>query len=367
MRKISYFQQRCGFLFFVGLVLAFSGFLSAKAAAEIPYYKGKVITFVVPSSAGGGTDVSARLIAQHISKYITGKPRIVIRNMPAAGGVVGANHVWHARPNGRTCLVTAGKTAMENILRSKGTEFKLQEMYPVYSNSTGRIYYSKPGLINKPKDIMTAKGLIFGHGAATSGTTSGFIWAKELLGFEVEKMVLGYAGGSNARLAFISGEINLCGETTLGYYGSIKSYVERGEAVPVFQGGLLDSAGNLVRENAAPGVPTPAELYKEVYGKAPGGPVWEAYKLVVGSSTYNKTLLLPPNTPAEYVDIFRKAAAKMVKDPKFLEEAEKINPGSPHIVGGELVSGYAQGVSGPPKVIRFMKKLLTRKYGVVFD
>jgi tripartite-type tricarboxylate transporter receptor subunit TctC len=240
-------------------------------------------------------------------------------------------------------------------------------MFPIYSNSTGRVYYTKPGLIAKPKDIMTTKGLIFGHGAATSGTTSGFLWAKELLGFEVEKMVLGYAGGSDARLAFLSGELNLSGETTLGYYSSIKSYVKKGEVVPVFQGGLLDSEGNIIREKAAPDVPTPAELYREVYGKAPSGLTWEAYKLVVGSSTYNKTLILPPNTPAEYVDIFRTAAAKMVKDPKFLAESQKMNPDSPHIIGKELVKGYPKGVSGEPEVIEFMKKLLSEKYSVVFD
>ena len=351
----------------VVLILMFSGLLGGKTVAAAPYYQGKVITFVVPSSAGGGTDVSARMLSKHVAKHIPGNPRIVVRNMPAAGGLVGGNYVWHAKPKGLTCLVTAGKSVMENILRSKGTEYKLQEMFPVYSNSTGRIYYCKQGLISKPKEIMTAKGLIFGHGAATSGTSSGFIWAKALLGFEVEKMVLGYAGGSNARLAFLSGEINLSGETTLGYYSSMKSYVEKGEVVPVFQGGLLDSEGNIVREKAAPDVPTPVELYQEINGKAPSGLTLESYKLVVGSSTYNKTLILPPNTPAEYVDIFRKAVAKMVKDPKFLAEAQKMNPNSPHIIGKKLVRGYPKGVSGDPEVIEFMKKTLSQKYSVAFD
>ena len=367
MPKKPFLSWKCVLALCVAVLVVSGSFLSGKAAAETPYYKGKVITFVVPSSAGGGTDVSARLLARHLAKFIPGDPKVVVRNMPAAGGLVGANYVWYAKPNGLTCLVTAGKTVMENFLRSKGTEYKLQEMFPIYSNATGRVYYSKPGLIARPKDIMTTKGLIFGHGTATSGTTSGFLWAKELLGFEVDKMVLGYSGGSDARLAFLSGEVNLSGETTLGYLSSIKTFVQKGEVVLVFQGGLLDADGNLVREKAAPDIPTPAELYLEVYGKAPGGPVWEAYKLVVGSSTYNKTVLLPPNTPAEQVAIFRKAAEEMIKDPKFLKEADKMNPDSPHIVGKELARGYPLGVSGPPEVIEFMKELLIQKYKVVFD
>ncbi len=351
----------------VALALMLSGLPGGEAASAAPYYQGKIITFVVPSGAGGGTDISARMISKYLSKYLPGTPKIVIRDMPAAGGLVGANYVWHSKPNGLTCLITAGKTVVENVLRSRGTEYKLEEMYAVYSSPTGRVYYCKPGLITGPTDMMTAKGLIFGHGAATSGTTSGFLWAKELVGFEVQKMIFGYEGGSAARLAFLAGEINVSGETTLGYYSSIKSYVEKGEVKPVFQGGLLDSKGNLIREKAAPDIPTPAELYQKIHGRSPSGLVWEAYKLVAGSSTYNKTVLLPPNTPKEYVDIFRKASIEMVKDRAFLEESERMNPGSPHMVGEELAIGYPKGVSGPPEVIQFMRKVLTQKYDAVFD
>ncbi|MDI7260080.1 MAG: tripartite tricarboxylate transporter substrate-binding protein [Thermodesulfobacteriota bacterium] len=367
MQKLNTLLWQSNLSLIVVFALILSGLLSGEAASAAPYYQGKIITFVVPSGAGGGTDISARMISKYLSKYIPGNPKIVIRNMPAAGGLVGANYVWHAKPNGLTCLITAGKTVMENILRSKGTEYKLEEMYAIYSSPTGRVYYCKPGLITGPNDIMTAKGLIFGHGAVTSGTTSGFLWAKELVGFEVQKMVFGYEGGGAARLAFLAGEINISGETTLGYYSSIKSHVEKGEVKPVFQGGLLDSKGNLPREKAAPDIPTPAELYQKIHGRSPSGLVWEAYKLVAGTSTYNKTVLLPPNTPKEYINIFRKAAIEMVKDPKFLEESERMNPGSPHIVGEELASGYPKGVSGPPEVIQFMRKVLIQKYGVVFD
>lgn len=54
------------------------------------FYEGKTITFLVGSSAGGGTDLTARVIARHIEHYIPGKPRIDVANKPGAGGMIAA-------------------------------------------------------------------------------------------------------------------------------------------------------------------------------------------------------------------------------------------------------------------------------------
>ena len=58
---------------------------------------------------------------------------------------------------------------------------------------------------------------------------------------------------------------------------------------------------------------------------------------------------------------------KMVKDPKYLVEYEKQNPGSPQLFGASLVKSWPDGVSGPEDVIEFIKKTYTDRFGVVFD
>jgi hypothetical protein len=241
-------------------------------------------------------------------------------------------------------------------------------MPPIYASSIGTVYFSRRGLMKEPKDIMTVKGLVFGHDAPTGGITSGFIWAKELLGFQTEKMIFGYSGSGAARLAFLSGEVNFSAESTLGYNTVMKSYVGKGEVVPVFQSGLLDAEGNVVKETSAPPIPTPVELYQQIYGKQASGPVLDAYKVVVGGSrTYAKTFVLPKGIPAEILSILHKAVAEMVKDPKYLDEYEKENSGSPHLLGATLIKGYPVGVSGPKEVIELIKKTYTERYGVVFN
>ena len=133
----------------------------------------------------------------------------------------------------------------------------------------------------------------------------------------------------------------------------------------IFQTGIYDDEGNIIRE--IPDAPTVPELYEQVHGKKPSGPVWEVYKLVVGTRTYGKTLLLPPNTPEEITKIYSDATLKMVKDPKFLKEAEKLIPGTPHFFGEKLARNYPKGVGGDPKTLKYMKKFYTEKHGVVFE
>ncbi|MDI7258770.1 MAG: tripartite tricarboxylate transporter substrate-binding protein [Thermodesulfobacteriota bacterium] len=346
----------------VAIGLVFGVLANVKAAPSGPYFQKKVIIFVVPFPAGGGTDVWGRMIARYLGQYIPGNPKIVIRNMPGAGTIIGGNTVWNSKRNGLTVLATSGGVVMENITRPKGIEFKLQEMYPMYSSPIGLVYFAKAGLAKEPKDVFTAKGLIFGHMPPTGGVSSGFVWAKELLEFPTEKMILAYSGSGDTRLAFLSGELNCTGDSTFGYNAAMKPYADRGEIVPIFQSGMMDENGNIVREPAAPNVPTAPELYEQVYGKKPSGPIWEIYKLVVGSRTYGKCIVLPPKTPPELLDIYREAVAKMVKDPKFLADAEKENPQAPHFFGKALAQVYPKGVSAPADVVEHMKKILWEKY-----
>ncbi|HEY3147644.1 MAG TPA: hypothetical protein VGJ75_14900, partial [Dongiaceae bacterium] len=52
--------------------------------AAAPFFRGKQINVIVGSSAGGGYDIYARLVARHLAKYIPGNPTIVVSNMPGA-------------------------------------------------------------------------------------------------------------------------------------------------------------------------------------------------------------------------------------------------------------------------------------------
>lgn len=75
--------------------------LASPATAEVDWPKGPV-RLVVPSKAGGGTDVIGRIFADYLQRTI-GKPVAVI-NQPGGGGTVGYEMVRTAAPDGQTLL-----------------------------------------------------------------------------------------------------------------------------------------------------------------------------------------------------------------------------------------------------------------------
>jgi tripartite-type tricarboxylate transporter receptor subunit TctC len=90
-------------------VLLLAGLLLAGAAAA-QGYPAKPIRFVVPFTAGSGTDIVARTVGDAMSKGL-GQP-IVVDNKPGAGGTIGAAQVAKSEPDGYTVLVHSSGHAL---------------------------------------------------------------------------------------------------------------------------------------------------------------------------------------------------------------------------------------------------------------
>ena len=81
------------------MCLAFSPRLPSHAQE----YPNKVITIIVPYAAGGPTDTVARLIAVPMTNNL--KTQMIIENVAGAGGIIAANRVAKAAPDGYTLLI----------------------------------------------------------------------------------------------------------------------------------------------------------------------------------------------------------------------------------------------------------------------
>jgi tripartite-type tricarboxylate transporter receptor subunit TctC len=100
------------------LALALGVALVPETAAQSPY-PDKPIRFIVPFTAGSGTDIVARTLAEPMSRAL-GQP-IVIENRPGAGGTLGAAQVAKSAPDGYTLLVhSAGHVANAAIYPDLG-------------------------------------------------------------------------------------------------------------------------------------------------------------------------------------------------------------------------------------------------------
>lgn len=65
-------------------------------------YPEKPIAIIVGYAAGGGTDILARTVAPYVEKYLGGNAKLVIKNVPGAGGQIGFTQVASAAPDGYT-------------------------------------------------------------------------------------------------------------------------------------------------------------------------------------------------------------------------------------------------------------------------
>ena len=71
--------------------------------ARAQAYPTRPVTIIVPFAAGGGSDVSARIVGDYMSRTL-GQP-FIIENVPGAGGTTGSLRAMRARPDGYTILM----------------------------------------------------------------------------------------------------------------------------------------------------------------------------------------------------------------------------------------------------------------------
>ena len=95
LRRISFGWLRACLL--LGFMFALS------SAARAQDYPSRTIKIIVPTGAGGITDILARLVGKSLSEQL-GQP-VIIDNRPGAGGTIGTRAVAQAEPDGYTLLM----------------------------------------------------------------------------------------------------------------------------------------------------------------------------------------------------------------------------------------------------------------------
>ena len=87
---------------------------AGNALAQAAKYPAKPVTLVVPYSAGGGTDIVGRLMAQRLTE-LWGQS-VVVENRTGANGVIGSSTVARAAPDGHTLMLVVGSHAINPVL-----------------------------------------------------------------------------------------------------------------------------------------------------------------------------------------------------------------------------------------------------------
>ena len=215
-------------------------------------YPDKPIRIVSPFSPGGGTDLMGRLIGQQFTK--SWGQQVVVENRPGANGMVGADFVAKAAPDGYTLLVgTMGTHGINASLYRKMPYDAVADFTPVTALITSPmlllVHPSIPA--RSVKDFIALARARPGQITFSSaGTGSVGHLAGELLDFlaQVKIVHIPYRGSGPATIDLLSGQV----QSMVGSPAATLNYVKAGRVRALAQTGAKRSA-------VIPDVPTLAE------------------------------------------------------------------------------------------------------------
>jgi hypothetical protein len=336
------------------------------ALAQTPFYQGKQVKIIVGFSPGGGTDLYGRVIADGLARHLEGKPSVVVQHMPGAGSVIAMNHYANKVPrDGSTLIIGTGQLLMRILLGVDGARAKVSDFLALVATPMGRVTYAAPSTgIKSAKDMLKpSEPLILGVPEVISTIDA-------VLGLTVLKApfrsVMGYPGKGDIRLAFLRNEINVDSQTTPIFEQNVRATVAEGKAVPLFAQGLMDGE-KLMRDPAAPDVPSLAEVYREIHGSDPSGPGWESYKAAtraVGNG--GKILMIHGDAPMAAREAVKRGIVAMTKDPEFLKTAESVLEGYGFNTGEQLEANIAAIGRMDAASIAWMQELFSRDFHMKF-
>jgi putative tricarboxylic transport membrane protein len=207
--------------------------LPVPRVARAQTYPARTITLIVPFAPGGATDVSARLIAAHMSRTLG--QQVIIQNVPGAGGTVGSTRAMRAEPDGYTILMghvgthAVAVSLYPNLAYKPDVDFApigLVSEFPML------IVARKDFPANNLKEFVVyvkanAAKLNVGH----AGVGSVFFITALLLDsiLKVKPTMVPFNGGLPAMNALVAGQIDyLCADVTTSApqldAGKIKAY-----------------------------------------------------------------------------------------------------------------------------------------------
>ena len=315
------------------------------------FFKGRTVRIIVGFTAGGAFDAYSRTIGRHLAKYLPGASTIIVENMPGAGSLIAANHVYKAaRPDGLTIGNFIGGVFVGQILGRPGIEFDALRFEYV-----GSPMRENPVCVTtKTSDVTSLEKwrrskMAVKLGATGPGASSYDFPAvlRAALGLPIQ-IVSGYKGAPEIRLAMQGGELH---GTCIGWESlrvTSRKDIESGDMVVVLQ--IVVSA-----HPELPNVPVAINFANTEEGR----------QLIQAGihdvSTLVRPYVVPPGTPKERVQFLRKAFAETLADPEFLAEAKKSNLDIEPVTGEDLERTVAKLFKLTPSASAELKKALSVK------
>ncbi len=336
-------KSRCSF-FVVGvfLFLSFAATFDAAAApADISFFKGKTVTYIVSTKTGGGYDTYARLVAKYMQKYLPGS-KVIVKNVPGAGHIVGANTIYAAAPDGLTIGTFNTGLVYGQILGQEGIQFDLNKFSWIgKANSETRVVIVGAKTPYKTfKDLQDSKVPIKmpSSGVGSEDHNETLILAAALpVKFQP---IPGYSG-KEAEMAILRGEV----PAVLGSYTGLYGLILAKEGRPVLQYGS---------ENKIPGLENVPHINSMKLSPASRNMV----NLVNAIDIIGRLTAAPPGMPAGRLEVLRDAYKKALTDPDLIKDAKKSSLDLDPAYGEEVQKLVAASINQPAENLKMLRDII---------
>ena len=223
----------------------------AGAAHAQDAYPSKTVRLIAAAAPGGNPDVLARMLAAKLADAF-GRP-FVVENLPGAGGVVAAEQVARAAPDGHTLMLgDSGALAINVALNPRLTYHPLKDFTLITAlAAVPTVLVANPSLPATSLNdfVREAKAKQLAYGSAGNGSVHHLTMAVFLARSGVEMLHVPYKGGSALVAAVLSGEVQSGWSGIPNVLANIRAGKLRVYAISTAQ-----------RSSTLPDVPTAAEL-----------------------------------------------------------------------------------------------------------
>ena len=315
------------------------------------FFRGKTINIYVGSSAGGGYDTYARLLARHFGKHIPGQPTIVVQNMPGAGSNKAASYIFSVAPKDGTAIGAIFPGAILQPLLGDTTVQHDPSKFIYLGSANGDVYHCFWRTDAAAKTFRDALDKDVILGASNEGGTTRDLPAMMInLAGAKFRIVTGYAGSKEIGLAIERKEVH--GACGIGWTGFTTLYPHWFEKKLVAMTLQLSVKGHA--ELTKMGVPLAAEFARSNEDR-------QAMELVFSQGMFGRPFVLPPGVPAERVAALRKAFMAAMTDPALLSDAKKAKLDLEAFSGDDLQAMVASLFAMPESIVERAKQSLIYK------
>ena len=328
------------------------GSLPAAAEDLSAVWRGKTVSILVGTSAGGGYDTYARMLGRYFGKHIPGNPNVVVTNMPGAASNTMAGYVAGVAPKDGTVIGAPFSTQpLAGVLDDPG-QLRYDVMKLNYIGSANDDAFlcivRKDAPAKRFEDAFKTE-VVMGGTAETGSTGYLPLLLNNVLGTKF-KVVFGYPGSREMTMAMQKGEVH--GQCGMGWSSMLTQYKDliKNDEVTLLVQERMKGHPDMDRL----GVPRSGDFAKTDEQR-------RILEIVYAQETFGRPYFVAPDVPRERVEALRRAFLETWQDPELLAEAEKMNLEVGPISGEDLQGMLARIYANPPELLAKAREAIRLK------